>query len=63
MLPSLEQIWELCLRTSSTSLLEDRCVEYTMIAIYLEWGENISRHSFSILTLHNVCDAGLDVTL
>ena len=51
MLPSLEQSWELCLRTSSILLSEDHYVEFTMIAINLEWGENNFIYSYSALTL------------
>ena len=40
MLPSLEQIWGGYLRTSSALLLANHYVEFIMIAINLEWGEN-----------------------
>ena len=64
MLPSLEQIWELCLRTSSMLLLEGHhYVEFTMIVINLEWGENNIIHSCGLIICIIMCDVGLDVTL
>ena len=45
MLPSLEESWELYLRTSSISLLEDPYVEFTTIAMSLERGKKIFMYS------------------